>query len=115
VTWASANTGVATIGAPAGLASGSAVGTSSISATLNTLSGSTLLGVTPLSLCDINGAGRYTVIDVQLMINQALGMSPPVNDLNGDGVVNVAEVQVVLNAAMNQGCTPQTAGTVARR
>jgi hypothetical protein len=54
--------------------------------------------------CDVNGDGTVGVADVQTMINEALGVSPPVNDLNQDGVVNVADIQQVINAAMGWGC-----------
>jgi hypothetical protein len=45
------------------------------------------------------------VPDAQLMINQALGTSPPANDLNGDHVVNVVDIQIVINAVLGRGCT----------
>jgi hypothetical protein len=54
--------------------------------------------------CDINGDGAVNVVDVQLIVNEALGVTPPVNDLNHDGSVNVADVQIVINAALGLGC-----------
>jgi len=54
--------------------------------------------------CDINGDGAVNVVDVQLIVNEALGVAPPVNDLNHDGAVNVADVQIVINAALGLGC-----------
>jgi hypothetical protein len=57
-----------------------------------------------ISSCDINGDGVVNVVDVQLIINQALGIIPAVSDLNHDGVVNVADVQIVINAALGLGC-----------
>jgi len=56
--------------------------------------------------CDVTGNGVINVADVQLIVNEALGKAPEVNDLNADGVVNVADVQVVINAALLLGCTP---------
>jgi hypothetical protein len=56
------------------------------------------------AVCDINGDSAITVADVQLVINEALGVAPPVHDLNGDGSVNVADVQIVINAALGLGC-----------
>jgi hypothetical protein len=44
------------------------------------------------------------VADVQQVINEALGLAPPVNDLDGDGAVTVADAQVIINAAMGLGC-----------
>jgi sugar lactone lactonase YvrE len=54
--------------------------------------------------CDINADGNVNVSDVQLIINEALGVAPAVHDLNGDGMVNVADVQIVINAALGLGC-----------
>jgi hypothetical protein len=45
-----------------------------------------------------------TVADVQLIINEALGVALAVHDLNGDGLVTVADVQIVINAALGLGC-----------
>ena len=54
--------------------------------------------------CDINADGVTNVADVQLIINEALGVAPAVHDLNRDGAVNVADVQKVINAALGLGC-----------
>ncbi len=54
--------------------------------------------------CDIGHFGTTNVADVQLIINEALGVSPAADDLNGDGTVNVADVQIVINAALGLGC-----------
>jgi len=59
---------------------------------------------TSFSPCDINQDSHTNVADVQLMINEALGVNPAVNDLNGGGVVNVVDVQIVINAALGLGC-----------
>jgi hypothetical protein len=32
-------------------------------------------------------------------------VAPALNDMNGDGVVNVVDVQIVINAALGLGCT----------
>jgi hypothetical protein len=55
--------------------------------------------------CDINADGFTNVADVQLIINEALGVSPATHDLNHDGAVNVADVQKVINAALGLGCS----------
>jgi hypothetical protein len=60
--------------------------------------------VNQYSACDINADGSTNVADVQMMINEALGLAPPVNDLNHDGVVNVVDVQIVISAALGLGC-----------
>jgi hypothetical protein len=54
--------------------------------------------------CDINGDGKVDVTDVQLLVNEVLGVTPPVNDLNHDGVVNVLDLQKLLMAVQGQGC-----------
>jgi uncharacterized repeat protein (TIGR01451 family) len=54
--------------------------------------------------CAISGDGVTSVVDVQMIINEALGAIPGVHDLNHDGVVNVADVQKVINAALGLGC-----------
>jgi len=54
--------------------------------------------------CDVNGNGAANVTDVQTVVDEALGLTRPVNDLTHDGVVNVADVQKVLSAALGNGC-----------
>jgi hypothetical protein len=54
--------------------------------------------------CDINGDGSVSVSDVQLVINEVLGVSPAVHDLNHDGRITVADVQIVINAVLGLGC-----------
>jgi hypothetical protein len=56
------------------------------------------------SACDVNQDGNVNVSDVQLIINQALGLIVRANDLNEDGAVNVADIQIVVNAALSLGC-----------
>ncbi len=53
------------------------------------------------------------VLDVQLAISQALGLSPCTNgDLNHDGVCNVVDVQLVASAASN-ACAAWAGGGIA--
>jgi hypothetical protein len=59
------------------------------------------------SPCDFQHNSRFTIADVQLAINQALGVAPPVNDLNGDGWVNIADIQAEIIAALGLGCIAQ--------
>ena len=61
--------------------------------------------LTIVSACNVTLGGSATVADVQREINEALGLMAPLNDLNGDGKVNVLDVQIVLNAAMGMGCS----------
>ena len=72
---------------------------------LGTVLGTACIGGTVrLPSCDVNGDGNANVVDVQLIINEALAVSPPFHDLNHDGSVSVADVQKVINAALGQGC-----------
>jgi uncharacterized repeat protein (TIGR01451 family) len=65
----------------------------------------TVIGVT--NSCDLQQNGNINVADVQLSINEALGLSAAVNDLNADGVVNVMDVQIEINAVLSGSCTLQ--------
>jgi hypothetical protein len=58
-----------------------------------------------LTKCDLSQDGITNVSDVQVSINEALGLAQAVNDLNKDGVVNVADIQIVINAALSLGCS----------
>ncbi|HLN02906.1 MAG TPA: right-handed parallel beta-helix repeat-containing protein [Bryobacteraceae bacterium] len=58
-----------------------------------------------VSACDLNADGLVNVIDIQLAIDQALGIFPCTNgDLNGDGQCNVVDVQRIINATLGAGC-----------
>lgn len=54
--------------------------------------------------CDLNADGAVNVADVQLIVNEMLGVIPAVHDLNHDGLVNIVDVQKEINAAMGAGC-----------
>ena len=56
------------------------------------------------SPCDLNADGSVTVIDVQQVVNQALGMAPCTADLDKNGQCNIVEVQRVTNAALGGAC-----------
>jgi hypothetical protein len=71
----------------------------------NSLLTSCSIGTIGVATCDINLDGVANVSDVQLIINEALGVIPAVHDLNHDGAVNVADVQKVINAALGLGCS----------
>ena len=58
----------------------------------------------PLNPADINGDGVVNALDVQLVINAALGIEIEFDaDANGDGQVNAVDVQLVINAALGLG------------
>ena len=56
------------------------------------------------SACDLNGDGATNVVDVQGMVNQAIGVAACTADLNRDGACNVIDVQRVVNAALGGQC-----------
>jgi hypothetical protein len=55
-------------------------------------------------MCDISQTASTNVADVQLIVNEALGVATPADDLNNDGVSNIADVQIVINSALGLGC-----------
>jgi len=56
--------------------------------------------------CDLNADGAVNVVDVQMTINQVLGIIPCTNaDLQQNGQCNVIDVQRVVNAALGGACT----------
>jgi hypothetical protein len=64
------------------------------------------------SACDINRDGVVNVLDVQDILKQASGASPPGDgDLNGDGVVNVVDIEFVIDAILGYGCAAVNTGT----
>lgn len=57
------------------------------------------------SACDLNGDGLVNAADVQLAINQALGLIACTNaDLQQNGKCNVVDVQRIINASMGGAC-----------
>ena len=62
----------------------------------------TTIGV---NLCAVTQDGNASVSDIQEVVNEALGATPPVHDLNGDTVVSIVDVQIVMNAAVRMGCS----------
>ena len=59
----------------------------------------------PVSACDLNADGVVNSLDVQIAINQALGLLPCGNSaLVGNGVCNAIDVQRVINASLGGTC-----------
>jgi hypothetical protein len=59
----------------------------------------------PSSACDLNGDGIVNVVDVQIAVNQALGIVPCGSaDLQNNGTCNVVDVQRVIVAALGGEC-----------
>jgi hypothetical protein len=54
------------------------------------------------SKCDLNGDGSVNALDLQLLANAILGLSPTSAsyDLNGDGAVNVLDLQFLANVIL---------------
>jgi hypothetical protein len=55
------------------------------------------------SPCDVNHNGVINIADVQLIINEALGM-PCTADVNGDGKCDIVDVQRVITATIGGTC-----------
>ena len=56
------------------------------------------------SRCDVDQSGATTIADVGTILGQVLGTATAASDLNGDKAVNVLDVQIVINAAIGLGC-----------
>ncbi len=54
--------------------------------------------------CDVSGDNLPAVVDIQTVVNEALGVVSPVHDLKDDNAVNVADAQIVINALLGLGC-----------
>jgi hypothetical protein len=60
---------------------------------------------TTTTSCDLNNDGVVNILDVQIAINQALGLTPCTNaDLQQIGQCNTTDVQTVLNASLGGAC-----------
>lgn len=57
------------------------------------------------SPCDLAQNGNISIVDVQSVLNEALGLAKAVHDLNGDGVLNVADIQIETNAVLAGTCS----------
>jgi hypothetical protein len=63
------------------------------------------IGSTMTSACDLNQDGMVNALDVQIAINQVLGMSSCTNaDLQGNGTCTVVDVERVIIAALGGSC-----------
>jgi len=57
------------------------------------------------SPCDLNSDGMVNALDVQLAVDQALGLTAcTTGDINHDGVCNIVDVQMVISAALGGSC-----------
>jgi hypothetical protein len=63
------------------------------------------LTIGAFTACDVNQHGKSDVSDVQELVNEALGIAPPLNSLQGGGAVNLVDAQIVLNAVLKLGCS----------
>jgi hypothetical protein len=56
------------------------------------------------SPCDVDQNGTTNVVDVQVGVNQALGLAACTADINQDDLCNVVDVQRVVNAVLGGQC-----------
>ena len=62
-------------------------------------------GTAPTPTCDLNGDGTVNAVDVQLAVNQALGVvACTTADVDQDGKCTVVDVQRIVNASLGQAC-----------
>ena len=55
--------------------------------------------------CDLNDSGAVDIVDLQIEINQALGIAAcSTGDLDGNGVCNVVDLQRVISTALGSSC-----------
>jgi hypothetical protein len=55
--------------------------------------------------CDLNDSGAVDIVDIQIAINQALGLTTcSTGDLDGNGVCNIVDLQRVISAALGSSC-----------
>ena len=66
--------------------------------------GTATLALSVYSACDLNRDWATNVVDVQLQVNAALGVTACTSDLTGDGVCNVIDVQRGVNAGLGGSC-----------
>jgi len=59
----------------------------------------------------LNGDGTVNVADVQIAVNEALGLSPCTMNLDGTGTCDVADVQRVIAAALGGTCVVTSAAS----
>ena len=64
------------------------------------------------SKCDLNQDGALGVPDVQLEINEVLGIITATHDLNADSKINVVDIQIIINAALGLGCPGEPVPTI---
>jgi uncharacterized repeat protein (TIGR01451 family) len=74
------------------------------SATASATDPTTIVPYASVKACDVRQDGTMDIADVLQMVNEALGVVPPVNDLNNDHASNVVDVQIVINALAGLGC-----------
>jgi hypothetical protein len=70
----------------------------------NPLSTGCSAGSVGVLTCEVTGDSTVGVADVQLLVNEALGVVQAVHDMNGDGVVNVVDILIEVSAALGKGC-----------
>ena len=88
-------------GSWSGAASG---GVNPASITMNDAQSITANFGVPGFTCAITGDAATSLIDVQSLVNESLGVAWPGHDLNRDGAVNLVDVQKAIQAAMGTGC-----------
>jgi hypothetical protein len=66
--------------------------------------GTQTLTLSIFTMCDLDANGSTDITDLQLAVNQAIGVVPCLNDISRDGVCNVIDVQRVANVILGGLC-----------
>jgi uncharacterized repeat protein (TIGR01451 family) len=72
--------------------------------TMNAAESITALFNVPGFTCAITGDQTPSVADVQMIVNEALGVADPAHDLNHDNVVNIGDIQKLIDAVLGYEC-----------
>lgn len=68
------------------------------------ISGAIIVGNPASDIPDIDGDGSWDAVDIQLVVNCALGITVPHDcDIDGDGMVNAIDIQKAINAVLGLG------------
>jgi hypothetical protein len=63
------------------------------------------LTIGAFTACDVREKGRTDLADIRVLIHEALRVLAPLDFLHDGGVIAVIDVQIVVNAALGLGCS----------
>ena len=112
-TWAAVSEAPSWLSVPTGAGgAGSGSVTFSVAANTTPLSRTGVISIAGLQFtvsqvnaCDIAVAGQNTVLDVQRMVEEVIGVMPATDNPSRSGKANMTDVQMTVNAALGMGCS----------